>query len=189
MIGHLLPTARKSRRPDLSSCKYRKKRKPPIMLAWLGCFFAHLSYSLRTVRFAASFFMLRAGPFVFGRRRPLCFRIGGLPLGDWSRRPIVAGERCHFDVLDHAESQARVEIAHCLFIEVNKHHLFSRWPSYWCPRLGGSLPCCHDGHRQTSHAEQFGSRPPKQMGYSARLLPCLPRPPDTRAEGDCTLML
>jgi hypothetical protein len=54
----LLPTARKSRRSDLSSCKYRKKRKPPIMLASLGCFFAHLSYSLRTARLASSFFML-----------------------------------------------------------------------------------------------------------------------------------
>jgi hypothetical protein len=29
----LSPTARKSRRPDLSFCKYRKKRKPPIILA------------------------------------------------------------------------------------------------------------------------------------------------------------
>jgi hypothetical protein len=28
-------------------CKYGKKRKPPIMLASLGCFFTHLSYSLR----------------------------------------------------------------------------------------------------------------------------------------------
>ena len=43
---------------DFSSCKYRKKRKPPIMLALLGCFFAHLSYSLRTARLASSFFML-----------------------------------------------------------------------------------------------------------------------------------
>ena len=43
----------------------------------------------------------------------------GLVLDDWSRRPIVAGQRRHFDILDHAESQARIEIAHCLFIEVN----------------------------------------------------------------------
>ena len=28
------------------------------MLALLGCFFAHLSYSLRTARLASSFFML-----------------------------------------------------------------------------------------------------------------------------------
>src|SRR5262249_28202334 len=57
-ICHLPPTGRKSRRSDFSFCKYRKKRKPPIILASLGCFFAHLSYSLRTARFASSFFML-----------------------------------------------------------------------------------------------------------------------------------
>jgi hypothetical protein len=28
------------------------------MLAWLGCCLAHLSYSVRTVRLASSFFML-----------------------------------------------------------------------------------------------------------------------------------
>src|SRR5262249_759684 len=43
---------------DFSSCKCRKKRKPPIILASLGCFFAHRSYSLRTARFASSFFTL-----------------------------------------------------------------------------------------------------------------------------------
>src|SRR5262249_28094253 len=44
--------------PIYSFCKYRKKRKPPIILAWLGCFFAHLSYSPRTACLASSFFML-----------------------------------------------------------------------------------------------------------------------------------
>ena len=37
-----------------------QKRKPPIILASLGCFFAHhahLSYSLTTARLASSFFM------------------------------------------------------------------------------------------------------------------------------------
>jgi hypothetical protein len=38
--------------------KYRKNRKPPIMMASSGCFFAHLSYSLRTARLASSFLML-----------------------------------------------------------------------------------------------------------------------------------
>src|SRR5262249_60178803 len=42
-----------------------------------------------------------------------------LPLGDWSWRPIVAGQRCYFDVLDHAESQGWIEIVHCLFTEVD----------------------------------------------------------------------
>jgi len=60
------------------------------MLAWLGCFFAHLSYSLSTVRFAASFFMLVPVPFFLEAvgRFASNYR---LPLGDWSRRPIVAG--------------------------------------------------------------------------------------------------
>ena len=43
---------------DFSFCKYRKKRKAPIILASLGYFFAHLSYSLTTARLASSFFML-----------------------------------------------------------------------------------------------------------------------------------
>src|SRR5262249_35611365 len=59
MICHFSSsTARKSRRSDFSFCKYRKKRKPPIILASLGCFFAHLSYSPRTASLASSFFML-----------------------------------------------------------------------------------------------------------------------------------
>ena len=45
------------RAADVVRCKYRKKRKPPIILASLGCFFAHLSYSLRTARLASSFFI------------------------------------------------------------------------------------------------------------------------------------
>jgi hypothetical protein len=44
--------------PTLSFCRYWKKRKPPIILASLGCFFDHLSYSLRTARLASSFLML-----------------------------------------------------------------------------------------------------------------------------------
>jgi hypothetical protein len=46
------------RREGGPSRSARKKRKPPIILASLGCFFAHLSYSLRTARLASSFFML-----------------------------------------------------------------------------------------------------------------------------------
>ena len=33
------------------------------MLAWLGCFFAQLSYSLRTARLASSLFMLATQTF------------------------------------------------------------------------------------------------------------------------------
>jgi hypothetical protein len=35
-----------------------RRESLPIMLASLGCFFGHLSYSLRTARLASSFFML-----------------------------------------------------------------------------------------------------------------------------------
>jgi len=51
-----------------------------------------------------------------GRRA--CFE-WPLPLGDRPRRPIVAGQRCHFDILDHPEAQGWIEITHCLFIEVD----------------------------------------------------------------------
>ena len=64
MGGFLFFRYLQKERSDLSSCKYRKNRKPPIMLAALGCFLAQLSYSLRTARLASSFFMLSPrGPF------------------------------------------------------------------------------------------------------------------------------
>ena len=46
-------------------------------------------------------------------------RTTALPLRDRSRRPIVAGQGCNPDILDHAEAQAWIEIAHCLLIEIN----------------------------------------------------------------------
>ena len=41
--------------PTCLSCKYRRKRKPPIILASSGCLFTQLSYSLRTACLALSF--------------------------------------------------------------------------------------------------------------------------------------